>query len=46
MKYASHGDLGTYLKSNYKDLKWAEKLDILLNFSEGLSLIHENGCIH
>lgn len=46
MKYASHGDLGTYLKSNYNDLKWAEKLDLLLNFSEGLSLIHKNDYIH
>jgi serine/threonine protein kinase len=46
LEYATHGSLRDYLRVNYSTLKWADKLEILLNIINNLDFIHERNYIH
>ncbi|CAB4421506.1 unnamed protein product [Rhizophagus irregularis] len=46
MKYAYGGNLHDYLRKNFKDVTWNNKLYILWQISAGLHTIHEVNFIH
>ncbi|UZO13398.1 uncharacterized protein OCT59_004897 [Rhizophagus irregularis] len=46
LEYASGGDLHKYLQKNFTTITWNNKLNILLELSEGLDYIHKNEFIH
>ncbi|RIB17452.1 kinase-like domain-containing protein [Gigaspora rosea] len=45
-QYANKGDLHNYLKLNFEELTWADKLSLLIDISKDLIKIHEAGYIH
>lgn len=45
-QYAKDGDLVNYLKKNWLDLKWDERIELLSHISYHLKKIHELGLIH
>ncbi|RIB30421.1 kinase-like domain-containing protein [Gigaspora rosea] len=45
-QYANKGNLHEYLRSNFGDLLWENKLKLLENISKDLALIHEAGYVH
>ncbi|RIA87935.1 kinase-like domain-containing protein [Glomus cerebriforme] len=46
MHYADSGNLHNYLQTNFINITWNKKLDILWNISLGLNCIHEKNFIH
>ncbi|CAB4442911.1 unnamed protein product [Rhizophagus irregularis] len=46
MEYASGGNLHSYLKKNFINIKWITKLAILCQISDGLKTIHQENFIH
>ncbi|RIA91109.1 kinase-like domain-containing protein [Glomus cerebriforme] len=46
MKYADGGNLHNYLQKNFKNITWKEKLEILLQISNGLKTIHDVNLAH
>ncbi|CAI2182742.1 1764_t:CDS:2 [Funneliformis geosporum] len=46
MKYASGGDLHSYLKNYFHDITWNRKLYILYQISIGLEIIHNADFVH
>ncbi|GBB85040.1 hypothetical protein RclHR1_11600005 [Rhizophagus clarus] len=46
MEYADGGDLRNYLRKNFVNITWMEKLMILQNITEGLHAIHKKNFIH
>ncbi|GBB91904.1 hypothetical protein RclHR1_19340003 [Rhizophagus clarus] len=46
MEYADGGNLHDYLRKNFANITWKEKLIILQNISEGLHSIHKENIIH
>ncbi|GBB83583.1 hypothetical protein RclHR1_10290005 [Rhizophagus clarus] len=46
MAYANGGNLHDYLRKNFKNITWCEKLNILRRISSGLKSIHESNFIH
>src|SRR5690242_6725569 len=46
MSYMKDGDLHDYLAKEFKNLKWKNKIGILLDIINGLKEIHEQSVIH
>ncbi|POG56632.1 kinase-like domain-containing protein, partial [Rhizophagus irregularis DAOM 181602=DAOM 197198] len=46
LEYATHGNLRDYLKKNHCNLKWTDKLEILINIIANLKFIHDRNYIH
>ena len=46
MKYYKLGSLKDYIKKNFYNIKWSEKLKILKHIVEGLDHIHNQSIIH
>ncbi|GBB99983.1 hypothetical protein RclHR1_00370024 [Rhizophagus clarus] len=46
LEYATHGSLRDYLKNKYTELKWKDKLEILINIIDNLEFIHDRNYIH
>ncbi|EXX73523.1 Cdc15p [Rhizophagus irregularis DAOM 197198w] len=46
LEYATHGNLRDYFKKNYSNLRWEDKLVILLNIIHNLDFIHERNYVH
>uniref|UniRef100_U9TQ44 Protein kinase domain-containing protein n=1 Tax=Rhizophagus irregularis (strain DAOM 181602 / DAOM 197198 / MUCL 43194) TaxID=747089 RepID=U9TQ44_RHIID len=46
LKYAKGGDFNCWMKKNYKNLNWSNKLDVLSNIIIGLEEIHQNKMVH
>jgi len=46
VKYFNEGSLQDYLTKEFKNLKWKEKISILLNIINGLTKIHHKNIIH
>ena len=46
MKYIDGGNLHNYLTREFKNLKWKDKIGIVLNIIHGLKKIHEQNIIH
>src|ERR1043166_5035257 len=46
MKYYKLGSLKDYIRNNFYNVKWNEKLDILIHIVEGLDHIHNQNIIH
>src|SRR5579871_1418672 len=46
LEYAEYGNLRNYLKTNFSNLKWKDKLDFLQNIVYNLKIIHEWNYIH
>lgn len=45
-QYANRGSLHEFLKSNFRKLKWIDKLEMLLDISEDLAKVLEAGYVH
>ncbi|UZO17966.1 uncharacterized protein OCT59_009295 [Rhizophagus irregularis] len=46
MKYANGGNLHDYLQNNFANITWEMKLNILLEITMGLNVIHTRNFIH
>ncbi|RIB02722.1 kinase-like domain-containing protein [Gigaspora rosea] len=46
IQYANKGDLHNYLKLNFEELTWEDKLSLLINISKDLIKIHKAEYIH
>ncbi|PKC56931.1 hypothetical protein RhiirA1_541865 [Rhizophagus irregularis] len=46
MQYANGGDLCNYLRKNFTNITWGDKLVIILEISRGLDCIHKENFIH
>ncbi|GBC38162.1 kinase-like domain-containing protein [Rhizophagus irregularis DAOM 181602=DAOM 197198] len=46
MKYIDGENLHDYLRKNFKNITWKEKLEILLQISNGLRIIHDANLVH
>jgi serine/threonine protein kinase len=46
LKKAKNGDLSNYIKKNYKNLTWLDKLNLLLDISKALNSIHQIKLLH
>ncbi|KAF0445078.1 kinase-like protein [Gigaspora margarita] len=46
LQYANDGNLREYLKTNFKRLKWTDKLYFAKNIALGLLFLHENKIVH
>ncbi|RIB21784.1 kinase-like domain-containing protein [Gigaspora rosea] len=45
-QYSNKGDLHNYLKSNFEEITWEDKLSILIDISKDLIKIHKAEYIH
>ncbi|RIB23388.1 kinase-like domain-containing protein [Gigaspora rosea] len=46
IQYANKGDLHNYLKLNFEEIIWEDKLSLLIDISKDLIKIHQAGYIH
>ena len=46
LEYAKYGNLRNYLKTNFSNLKWNEKLSFLYFIAHNLIIIHYRNYIH
>ncbi|CAB4395355.1 unnamed protein product [Rhizophagus irregularis] len=46
MEYANGKNLHNYLRENFTNITWHDKINLLLKISEGLCVIHEKNFIH
>ncbi|KAF0550658.1 kinase-like protein [Gigaspora margarita] len=46
LQYANEGTLREYLKANFTELQWTDKLHIATGITHGLLFLHENNIIH
>ncbi len=46
MEYADGGDLQNYLKKNFNNLSWDNKIDLALQIAKGLSYLHNENILH
>ncbi|CAG8680106.1 252_t:CDS:2, partial [Funneliformis mosseae] len=46
MQYANGGDLRQYLRDNFVEIDWIQKISMLLDVAKGLKDIHDHGCAH
>ena len=46
MEYADSGDLQSYLKKNFNNLSWDNKIDLALQIAKGLSYLHNENILH
>ena len=46
MKYYKLGNLKNYITKNFYNIKWNEKLEILVHIVKGLDHLHNQGIIH
>jgi serine/threonine protein kinase len=46
LEYANCGNLRDYFKENYLNLRWEQKLEILLNIIHNLEFIHDRNYVH
>ncbi|PKC58761.1 kinase-like protein [Rhizophagus irregularis] len=46
LEYANYGNLRDYFKKYYSNLRWEDKLVILLNIIHNLDFIHERNYVH
>ncbi|RIB10460.1 kinase-like domain-containing protein [Gigaspora rosea] len=46
LQFAVDGNLRQYLKKNFSELRWVDKLRIAHEIAKGLLFLHDNGIIH
>ncbi len=46
MEYADGGDLQNYLKKNFNNLSWDNKIDLAFQIAKGLSYLHNENILH
>src|ERR1044072_3422368 len=46
IEYAEGGNFNNWMNKNYKNFKWAKKLDALNLIIKGLKTIHQNKMVH
>ena len=46
LEYADSGTLKTYLKKNFNELKWKDKLRLALQLSNAVEFLHKKDIIH
>ena len=46
MEYADSGTLQNYLKENFNNLTWNDKLNLALQLAHAVSHLHNKGIIH
>ncbi|KAF0502932.1 kinase-like protein [Gigaspora margarita] len=46
LQFAVDGNLRAYLKKNFPELRWLDKLRIAHEIAEGLSFLHDSGILH
>jgi len=46
MEYADSGDLQSYLKTNFNNLSWDNKIDLAFQIAKGLNYLHNENILH
>jgi serine/threonine protein kinase len=46
LEYANQGNLREYLKNNFKNLQWSDKIRMALDIVRGLKCLHFKNIIH
>ncbi|CAG8703773.1 7474_t:CDS:2, partial [Acaulospora morrowiae] len=46
MEYAEDGDLQRYIRTNFRSIKWKEKLEMMFDISKTLQIIHKAQLVH